>query len=116
MGVWQDWSEGPGAAGPADRLGGSKACQGGKVPSGIACLVKIWFSSLLNSFLRLGNSGGIVSVMDGYLGASCSHRGKQGIDDCARKPALLQDTEYMVEKTYHVTPYLGAFGAYLMPR
>ena len=31
-------------------------------------------------------------------------------------PALVQDTNYMVEKTYHKAPYLGAFGAYLMPQ
>ena len=31
------------------------------------------------------------------------------------KPAFVQDTEYMVEKTYHIAPYLGAFGAYMMP-
>ena len=40
---------------------------------------------------------------------------KQGIDGSARKHALVQDTEYMVEKKYHISPYLGAFGAYLMP-
>ena len=41
----------------------------------------------------------------------------QGIDGSARKPALRQDTCYMVEKTYHgIAPYLGAFGAYLMPQ
>ena len=27
-----------------------------------------------------------------------------------------QDTTYMVEKTYHKAPYLGAFQAYLMPQ
>ena len=32
-----------------------------------ACLVRIWFSSLLNSCFRLGNSGGMVSTMEGYL-------------------------------------------------
>ena len=31
-----------------------------------------------------------------------------------RKPVLIQDTEYMVEKTYHIAQYEGAFGAYLM--
>ena len=43
---------------------------------------------------------------------------RQGIvDGSASKPALRQDTGYMVEKTYHViAPYLGAFGAYLMPQ
>ena len=42
---------------------------------------------------------------------------KQGIDGSARKPALIQDTGYMVEKTYHdIAPYLRAFGAYLMPQ
>ena len=41
----------------------------------------------------------------------------QGIDGSARKPALRQDTGYVVEKTYHdIAPYLGAFGAYLMPQ
>ena len=38
----------------------------------------------------------------------------QGIDGSARKPALVQDTNYMVKKSYHVAPYLGAFGVYLM--
>ena len=27
--------------------------------------------------------------------------------------ALVQDTDYMVEKTYHLAPYLGPIGAYL---
>ena len=42
----------------------------------------------------------------------------QGIvDGSASKPALRQDTGYMVEKTYNdIAPYLGAFGAYLMPQ
>ena len=41
----------------------------------------------------------------------------QGIDGSARKPALIQDTGYMVEKTYFdIAPYVGAFGAYLMPQ
>ena len=40
----------------------------------------------------------------------------QGMDGSARKPALKQDTDYIVEKTYHIAPYLGAFGAYLMPQ
>ena len=39
------------------------------------------------------------------------------VDGSARKPVLRQDTSYMVEKTYHdIAPYLGAFGAYLMPQ
>ena len=39
----------------------------------------------------------------------------QGID--SGKPALRQDTGYMVEKTYHyIAPYLGAFEAYVMPQ
>ena len=39
------------------------------------------------------------------------------VDGSASKPALRQDTGYMVEKTYLViAPYLGAFGAYLMPQ
>ena len=35
----------------------------------------------------------------------------QGIDNSARKTALVQDTNYMVEKTYYIAPYVGAFGA-----
>ena len=39
------------------------------------------------------------------------------VDGSASKPALRQDTGYMVEKTYYdIIPYLGAFGAYLMPQ
>ena len=39
------------------------------------------------------------------------------VDGFASKPALRHDTSYMVEKTYHdIAPYLGAFGAYLMPQ
>ena len=43
---------------------------------------------------------------------------EQGMaDGSASKPALRQDTSYMVEKTYlDIAPYLGAFGAYLMPQ
>ena len=43
---------------------------------------------------------------------------KQGmVDGSASKPALRQDTNYTVEKTYFdIAPYLGAFGAYLMPQ
>ena len=38
----------------------------------------------------------------------------QGIvDGSASKPALAQDTNYVVEKKYHIAPYLVAFGAYL---
>ena len=29
------------------------------------------------------------------------------------KPAIVQDTDYKIEKTYHTAPYLGAFGAYM---
>ena len=39
------------------------------------------------------------------------------VDGSASKPALRQDTGYMVEKTYpDIALYLGAFGAYLMPQ
>ena len=39
------------------------------------------------------------------------------VDGSASKPALRQDIGYMVEKTYlDIAPYLGAFGAYLMPQ
>ena len=43
-------------------------------------------------------------------------RGQGMVDGSASKPALRQDG-YMVEKTYlDIAPYLGAFGAYLMPQ
>ena len=32
------------------------------------------------------------------------------------KPALVQNTDYMVEKTFHLALYLGAFGAHLIPQ
>ena len=60
------------------------------------------------------------------------------VDDSASKPALRQDpgymvektsgqkniifvqkrtlTDYIVEKTYHLSRYLGPFGAYFMPQ
>ena len=38
----------------------------------------------------------------------------QGIDGFACKPALVQDIDYMVERTYHLKPYMCPFGAYLM--
>ena len=39
------------------------------------------------------------------------------VDGSASKPALRQGTGYMVEKPYlDRAPYLGAFGAYLMPQ
>ena len=39
------------------------------------------------------------------------------VEGSASKPALRQDTGYMVEKTYYdIAQYLGAFGAYLMPQ
>ena len=42
---------------------------------------------------------------------------QQGIvDGSASKAALVQDTNYMVEKTYHIAPYLGVFVPYLMPQ
>ena len=48
---------------------------------------------------------------------SCSTFITQGIDGSARKPALRKDTGYMVEKTYlDIAPYLGFFGAYVMPQ
>ena len=38
------------------------------------------------------------------------------VDGSSSKPALRQDTKYMVEETYHIAPYLGALWAYLMPQ
>ena len=52
-----------------------------------------------------------------FLRMAMAKQFKQGIDGSARKPALRQDTGYMVEKTYlDIAPYLGAFGAYVMPQ
>ena len=46
-----------------------------------------------------------------------NHDLKQGIvDGSASKSVLVQDTKYMVEKTYYIAPYLGTFGDYLMPQ
>ena len=36
----------------------------------------------------------------------------QGTDNSASARAV-QDTDYMVEKTYHLAPYLDPFGAFL---
>ena len=39
------------------------------------------------------------------------------VDGSASRPALRQDTGFMVEKTYlDIAPYLGALGACLMPQ
>ena len=56
--------------------------------------------------------------MTEYKGCTLSRNLYQGMGDgSASKPALRQDTGYMIEKTYHdIAPYLGAFGAYLMPQ
>ena len=53
-----------------------------------------------------------------YSYFSFSKRLPQGmVDSSASKPALRQDTGYTVEKPYlDIAPYLGAFGAYLMPQ
>ena len=40
----------------------------------------------------------------------------QRINGSVRKPTLIQETGYMIKKTYHIAPYLGAVGAYLMPQ
>ena len=37
------------------------------------------------------------------------------IEGFTRKPALVQDTKYMV-KTYHIAQYLGGFWVHLMPQ
>ena len=56
--------------------------------------------------------------MDDSLSQCSKSMIQQGIvDGSASKPSLSPDTGYMVEKTYHdIAPYLGAFGAYLMPQ
>ena len=47
----------------------------------------------------------------------CTNIAQGKVDGSASKPALRQDTGYMVEKTYlDMATYLGAFGAYLMPQ
>ena len=37
------------------------------------------------------------------------------VDGSASKPAIVQDTDYIVEKTYNLASYLGPFGAYFKP-
>ena len=60
-----------------------------------------------------------------YMSAGCRSLGsligitqilQEIVDSSASKPELVPDTNYMIEKTYHIAPYLGAFGAYLMPK
>ena len=47
----------------------------------------------------------------------CKNNIQGMVDGSASKPALRQDTGYMVEKTdYDIAPYLGPYGAYLMPQ
>ena len=41
---------------------------------------------------------------------------KQGMDNSAFEPTLVQDTDYMVAEYYHLQLYLGLFGAYVMPQ
>ena len=33
----------------------------------------------------------------------------------ARKPALVHDTDYLVEKIYHLSLYFGPFEAFIVP-
>ena len=57
----------------------------------------------------------VVHVTGGAQGTHLKSQGR--VDGSASKPALRQDTGYMVEKTYpDIAPYLGAFWAYLMPQ
>ena len=37
------------------------------------------------------------------------------VNGSASKPALIQDNNYIIEKTYYIAQYLSAFGVYLMP-
>ena len=56
-----------------------------------------------------------VQIKEAFLSFKVLPQGM--VDGSASKPALRQDAGYMVEKTYHnIAPYLGAFGAYLMPQ
>ena len=61
------------------------------------------------------NSHGLCQIFTGLFGIDSFLAPQyKGIDGSARKTALIQDTEYTLEKTYHIAPYLGTFGAYLM--
>ena len=74
----------------------------------------IFDSAQCSAGLRLLGTDSVgAKVSDGR-----THFYKQGmVDGSASKPALRQDTGYMVEKPYFdIAPYLGAFGAYLMPQ
>ena len=66
----------------------------------------------IQEFLLSPGSHGNTGEQDNYISYI------QGmVEGSASKPALRQDTGYMVEKTYlDIAPYLGAFGAYLMPQ
>ena len=70
-------------------------------PSHCFCTMKL-FSEFNNKTFNLPSKegfGGLRMVI------------RKGIDCSARKPVLVQDTEYMVEKPYHIALYFGAFGA-----
>ena len=41
---------------------------------------------------------------------------EQGINGSAHKPTLVQDTDHIVETTYHLSLYLDPFRAYLLPQ
>ena len=70
----------------------------------------------LRLHIRVGSGNGSCFIM--LLVSIHDDKIPQGIvDGSASKSPLRQDTGYMVEKTYHnIAPYLGAFGAYLMPQ
>ena len=54
---------------------------------------------------------------NGHQKLPCIKHRQGMVDGSASKPALRQDTGYMVEKTYlDIAQYLGAFGAYLIPQ
>ena len=75
------------------------------------CISKIWLENFLKkTWNKLCSDRSIF-----HYNTTISIQGM--VDGSASKPALKQDTGYMVEKTYlAIAPYLGFFGAYLMPQ
>ena len=87
-----------------------RAVETGQLVHGsVSCLLGALFFST-NSLDKPRSLAWLVLVTKGTDHWLTSIDSDKGIDGSARKPALVQDTGYMVEKTYHIATYLGAFG------
>ena len=64
----------------------------------------------ITGYLTTGNCG---PFLRGFS-SNVHFKTVQGMDGSARKPALLHDTDYIVEKTHHLASYFGSFEAYYL--